>query len=67
MLRRKDSVIKSAELVLRPEESFWSERFVKEVGFEPRVKEREGVMDGESLGCVRVCMKRWCIMARQRK
>jgi len=46
MLRRNGPVIKSVESVLRPEESLWWERFVKEVGFEPRVKKR--VMDGES-------------------
>jgi len=45
-LRRNGPVIKSVESVVRPEESLWWERFVKEVGFEPGV--REGVMDGES-------------------
>ena len=34
--------------LLRPEGSLWWERFVKKVGLEPGVKEREGVMDGES-------------------
>jgi len=32
MLRRNVPVIKSVESVLRPEESLWWERFVKEVG-----------------------------------
>jgi len=39
MLRRNSPVIKSVELVLMPERVWW-ERFVKEVGFEPGVKER---------------------------
>ena len=39
MLRRNGAVIKSVELVLRPEGSLWWERFVKEVGLEPGVKE----------------------------
>jgi len=34
-------VIKSVESVLMPEGSLWWERFVKDVGFEPEVKERE--------------------------
>jgi len=34
----------------RPEGSLWWERFVKEVGLEPRVKEIEGVLDVESGG-----------------
>jgi len=41
MLRRNGPVIKSAELVLKPEESLWWERYVKEVGLEPGVKDRE--------------------------
>jgi len=36
------------ESVLRPEGSLWWERFVKKVGLEPGVKQRERVMDGES-------------------
>ena len=40
--------MKSVESVLRLEGSLWWERFVKEVGLEPGVKERERVMDGES-------------------
>ena len=40
MLRRNGPVTKSVEAVLRPEESLWWERFVKEVGLEPGVKER---------------------------
>ena len=47
MLRRNGPVVKSVESVLRMEGSLWWERFVKEVGLEPGVKER-GVMDGES-------------------
>ena len=48
MLRRNDPVIKSVESVLRPgRESMVWERFVKEVGLEPGVKQRP-VMDGES-------------------
>jgi len=39
MLRRNGPVVKSVESVLRPEESLWWEKFVKEVDFEPRVKE----------------------------
>ena len=39
MLRRNGPVIKSVESVLRPEWSLWRERFAKEVGFEPGVKE----------------------------
>jgi len=34
-------VIKSVESVLRPQGSLWLERFVKEVGLEPGVKDRE--------------------------
>ena len=41
MLRRNGPVIKSVESVLRPGGSLWWERFVKEVGLEPEVKERE--------------------------
>jgi len=48
MLRRNFPVVKSVESVLRLEGSLWRERFVKEVGLEPGVKEREGVRDGES-------------------
>jgi len=40
MLRRNGPVIKSVESVLRPKGSSWWERFVKEVGLEPGVKER---------------------------
>ena len=40
MLRRNGPVIKSVESVLMPEGSLWWERFVKEVGLEPAVKER---------------------------
>ena len=49
MLRRNGPVVKSVESVLRLEGSLWRERFVEQVvGLEPGVKEREGVMDGES-------------------
>jgi len=48
MLRRNGPVVKSMESVLRLEGSLWWERFAKEVGLEAGVKEREGVMDGES-------------------
>jgi len=48
MLRRNGPVVKSVESVLRLEGSLRRERFVEEVGLEPGVKEREGVMDGES-------------------
>jgi len=48
MLRRNGPVVKSVESVLRLEGSLWWEKFVKEVGLETEVKEREGVMDGES-------------------
>ena len=40
MLRRNGPVVKSVESVLRLEGSLWGERFVKEVGLEPGVKER---------------------------
>jgi len=40
MLRRSSTFIKSVELFLRPEESLWWERLVKEVGLERGVKER---------------------------
>jgi len=40
MLRRNGPVAKSVELVLRLEGSLWWERFVKDVGLEPGVKER---------------------------
>ena len=40
MLRRNGPVVKSVESVLRPEGSLWWERYVKEVGLEPGVKER---------------------------
>jgi len=40
VLRRNGPAIKSVESVLRPEESLWWERFVKEVGFEPGLKEK---------------------------
>jgi len=39
MLRRNGPVAKSVESVLRLEGSLWWERFVKEVGVKPRVKE----------------------------
>ena len=41
MLRRNGPVVKSVESVLRLEGSLWWERFVKEVGLELGVKERE--------------------------
>jgi len=41
MLRRNGPVVKSVESVLRPEGSLWWERFVKEVDFEPGVKDRK--------------------------
>ena len=47
MLHRNDSAIKSVESVLKPEESLWWERTVKEVGLSRQWK-NEGVMDGES-------------------
>jgi len=37
MLRRNGPVINSVETVLGPEKILWSEKFVKEVGFEPGV------------------------------
>ena len=40
MLRRNGPVVKSVESVLRPEGSLWWERFVKEVGLQPGMKER---------------------------
>ena len=40
MLRRNGLVVKSVQSVLRLEGSLWWERFVKEVGLEPGVKER---------------------------
>jgi len=40
MLRRNGPVVKSVESVLRLEASLWWEKFVKEVGLEPEVKER---------------------------
>jgi len=39
MLIRNSPVIKSVESLLRLEGSLWWERFVKEVGLEPGVKE----------------------------
>jgi len=39
-LRRNSPVVKSVESVLRLEGSLWWERFVKEVGLEPKVKDR---------------------------
>ena len=40
-LRRTNApVMKSVESVLRSEESLWWKTFMKEVGFEPGVKER---------------------------
>jgi len=39
--QKKWSVIKSVELVLGPKGSPWWERFAKEVGRQPGVKERE--------------------------
>jgi len=51
-LRRNGPVINSMESVMRPEGSIWWERFVKEVGLEPVVKERGSFgiqnLDGES-------------------
>jgi len=41
MLRRNGPVVKSVESVLRLEGSLWWERFVKEVGLEAGVKDRE--------------------------
>jgi len=41
MLRRNGPVVKSVESVLRLKGSLWWERFVKEVGLEPGVKEKE--------------------------
>jgi len=38
--QKKRSSHKAVESVLRPEGSLWWERFVKEVGLEPGVKER---------------------------
>jgi len=46
MLRRNHAVVKSVESVLRPKESLWWKRFVKEVGFEPGVKMRELLIMG---------------------
>jgi len=40
MLRRNGPVVKSVESVLKLAGSLWWERFVKEVGLEPGVKER---------------------------
>ena len=40
MLRRNGPVVKSVESVLRPEGRLSWERFVKEVGLEPGVKDR---------------------------
>ena len=40
MLTRNCPVVKSVESVLKLEGSLWWERFVKEVGLEPGVKER---------------------------
>jgi len=40
MLGRNDPVTKSVESVLRPEGGPWWERFVKEAGFDPGVRER---------------------------
>jgi len=45
--QKKRSSHKSVESILRWEESLWWERFVKEVGFEPGMKDRV-FMDGES-------------------
>jgi len=61
MIRRKGPVIKSLESVLRPEGSLWWERFVKEVGLEPRVKEIEGVLDVES-GGGQLCVTRMMLV-----
>jgi len=41
MLRRNGPVVKSVESVLMLAGSLWCERFAKEVGLEPGVKERE--------------------------
>jgi len=50
VLRRNGPVTKSVGSVLlqRLKESLSWKRFVKELSFEPGVKEREGVMNGES-------------------
>jgi len=40
MLRGNGSVVKSVESVLSPEGSLWWERFAKELGVKPGVKER---------------------------
>jgi len=40
MLRGNGPALKSMESVLRPKESLWWERFMKDVGFEPGMKER---------------------------
>jgi len=40
MFRRNGPVVKSVESVLRLEGSLWWDRFVKDVGLEPGVKER---------------------------
>jgi len=40
VLRRNGPVIKYMKSVLRTKDSLWWERVVKEVGLEPRVKER---------------------------
>jgi len=41
MLRRNGPVMKYVKsVVLGPEERLWLKRFVKEVGYEPAVKER---------------------------
>jgi len=45
---QKKREVRGLESVLMLEGSLWWERFVKEVGLEPEVKEREGVIDGES-------------------
>ena len=45
---KKRTSRKAVESVLRQEWSLWWERFVKKVGVEPEVKEREGIMNGES-------------------
>jgi len=41
MLRRSGPVIKSLESVLMAQDSLWWEKFVKELSFEPGVKERK--------------------------
>jgi len=46
--QKKRSSQKSAKSVLEEEVILWAVRFVKEVGFKPRVQEIEGVMNEQS-------------------